>query len=130
MNALSNPPPAVKDADREHPVAGAWRPMIGEIVHCFVEGDYALSKGVEGVDPVSLETAQHIRETVEDYGDTLVELPEATWETSVAQWNSSFWDVMVDLWTAEEGRSDLILQGRVSESEHGARFSIHMVYVP
>jgi hypothetical protein len=60
----------------------------------------------------------------------LVDLPEATWQTSVAMWYGSFWDVLVDLWTAEEGRSDLVLHGRVTESDSGVRFSIHMVYVP
>ncbi|MFL6677323.1 MAG: TOTE conflict system archaeo-eukaryotic primase domain-containing protein [Burkholderiaceae bacterium] len=122
--------PAVKDGDREHPIAGAWRPMLCEVVRCFVDGDYALSRGVDGVDPVSSETEEHIRAYVADYGATLVELPEETWRTSVAQWYGSFWDVLVDLWTAEEGRSDLVLQGRVTESEVGTRFSIHMVYVP
>ncbi|WP_116001300.1 DUF7668 domain-containing protein [Roseateles depolymerans] len=130
MSTLPDTPPAVKDDSREHPIAGAWRPMLCDIVRCFVEGDYALSKGVDGVDPVSSEKAQHIRDALEDYGATLVELPETTWETSVAQWTGDFWDVFVDLWTAEEGQSDLVLQGRVTESEDGARFSIHLVYVP
>ncbi len=123
-------PPAVKDLNEAHPVAAAWRPKLCEIVRRFVESDYGLSKAIQGVDPISSKTAQHIRDTVEDYGATLVELPETTWETSVAQWTGDFWDVLVDLWTAEEGQSDLVLQGRVTESEDGARFSIHLVYVP
>jgi hypothetical protein len=123
-------PPAVKDGIRQYPIAGAWRPMLFEVVRCFVGGDYALSKGVDGVDTVSLEIEEHIRAYVADYGATLVELPQEAWQTSVAQWYGSYWDVLVDLWTVEEGRSDLVLHGRVTESEAGPRFSIHMVYVP
>lgn len=130
MSTLPSSPSAVKDASREHPIAGEWRPMLCEIVRCFVAGDYALSTGVHGVAPVPSETAEHIRASLQDYGATLVELPEATWQTSVAQWSGSFWDVLIDLWTAEEGRSDLVLKGRVTESEAGARFSVHLVYVP
>jgi hypothetical protein len=34
------------------------------------------------------------------------------------------------LWTSREGRSDLVLQAFVAESEGGFNFDIHMVYVP
>jgi hypothetical protein len=122
--------PAVKDEDAEHPIASAWRPMLCEVVRAFVDGDYGLTKGVRGVDPVSAETAEHIRAYLADYGATLVELPEDTWQTSVAQWMGTQWDILVDLWTAEEGPSDLVLQGRVAETDAGPRLTIHMVYVP
>ncbi len=104
--------------------------MLCEVVQRFVGGDYGLAEGVAGVAPVSPETAEHIRDSIADYGATLLELPEETWQTSVAQWQGSFWDVLVDLWTEEEGQSDLVLQGRITESASGIRFAIHMVYVP
>lgn len=104
--------------------------MLCEVVQRIVVGDYGLAEGVADVAPVSPETAEHIRASVADYGATLIELPEETWQTSVAQWQGSFWDVLVDLWTKEEGRSDLVLQGRITESASGIRFAIHMVYVP
>lgn len=37
-------------------------------------------------------------------------------------------DIVVDLWTAEEGRSDLVLEGWVAETDSGPRLTIHMVY--
>jgi len=35
-----------------------------------------------------------------------------------------------DLWTEEEGRSDLVLSGSVSETADGYRFTLRLVYVP
>ena len=104
--------------------------MLREVVRCFVAGDYGLTGGVPGVEPVSKATAEHIRRYLADYAATLVELPEDTWETSVAQWMETHWDVLVDLWTAEEGRSDLVLGGMVVETSAGPRLTVHMVYVP
>ena len=123
-------PPALRDGTREHPIAGAWRPMLRAVVHCLVAGDYRLTKGVLGVEPVSPDTAEHMRAYVAGYGATLIDLPPETWRTSVSHWYGSDWSVMVDLWTAEEGRSDMVLSGRIVESEAGPRFSIDMVYVP
>lgn len=123
-------PPAAKDPDAAHPIAGAWRPMLREVVRRFALGDYHLAQGVPGVEPVSAATAEQVRDYLAEYGATLVELPEDTWQTSVAQWMETHWDILVDLWTAEEGRSDLVLDGKVVETSTGPRLTIHMVYVP
>jgi hypothetical protein len=40
------------------------------------------------------------------------------------------WDVIVDLWTESEGRSDMILSARVTELDDEHRISIYLVYVP
>jgi hypothetical protein len=40
------------------------------------------------------------------------------------------WDVLIDLWTVESGRSDLVLDARVFEVPSGYRYEIHLVYVP
>ncbi len=122
-------PPPVKD-DGERPVADVWRPVFRSIVRALVCQDYRLIGEIDSVDPVSEETAAHIRGNVAAYGATLVELPDDTWNSSVAMWTGSDWDVLVDLWTAEEGRSDLCLSTRVHETYSGFRFAIYMVYVP
>jgi hypothetical protein len=124
------PPDAVKDETAQHPVAGSWRPSLRKVVQAFVRGDYGLSASVLGVEDVSEETREQIREYIADYGATLVELPEKAWKTSVAQWMGTHWDVLVDLWTAEEGRSDLVLSCKVYESDQGYRIALYMVYVP
>ena len=120
----------VKDEEEARPVAVAWRPILCEVVRAFVRGDYKLAEGVHSVDPVPAATAKQIREYIADYGATLIELPEETWETSCAQWTAHRWEVLVDLWTKEEGRSDLVLHVDVAESGAGYRFKVHLVYVP
>ena len=125
-----NEQPAVKDEDDEHPIASAWRPTFREIASAFAEGDFRLERGIDSVEPVSEETANQIRDYVADYGETLVALPGETWESSVAQWMGTHWDVLVDLWTEGEGRSDLVLDAKVYETEAGYRFKVHLVYVP
>jgi hypothetical protein len=123
-------PDAVKDEDAAHPVAAAWRPILCAIVRAFVRGDYRLNEPVAGVEPIPEDLAEHIRASIADYGATLIELPTDTWETSCAQWMGGHWDVLVDLWTEEEGPSDLVLQVEVNESDAGPRFAVQLVYVP
>ncbi len=129
MAAHSIQPP-IKDREREHPVASVWRPVFHEIVKAFVKGDYALD-GIPGVVPVAPNLQEHIQGYIKDYGETLVELSDETWKTSVAQWVDGFWDVIVDLWTKESGCSDMIVQTRVFEEPEGSyRYEVHLVYVP
>ena len=65
-----------------------------------------------------------------NYGETLADLPDEAWETSIAQWMGTHWDVLLDLWTVESGRSDMALCARVFEEEDGFRFEIDSVHVP
>ena len=123
-------PPALKDPDAEHPIAGAWRPILREVVRCLAQGDYQLRQGVHCVEPVTVATAEQIRNYLAEYGATLIALPDDTWRTSVAQWMETHWEILVDLWTAEEGRSDLVLAGNVIETSAGPRLTVYMVHVP
>ena len=63
-------------------------------------------------------------------GVDLVPLPEDTWTTSVTVWCGNRWMCLIDLWTEQEGRSDLVLEAEVRESPSGFRFNVSMVYVP
>lgn len=121
---------AVKDEETERPIPSAWRPVIREIVSAFVRQDYLLTPGIPGVAQVSAETAAQIRDYIQNYGATLIELPDETWESSVCIWMGTRWDALIDLWTASEGRSDLVLSLRVTEANSGFLFHIYMVYVP
>ena len=121
---------AVKDGAQERPIPTTWRPVFRDIVNSFVEHDYCLKAGVSGVEAVSANTAAHIQKCIQNYGASLVELPEETWDSSVCIWSGSHWDVLVDLWTQTEGRSDLVLSARVADVGPGFVFKIHMVYVP
>ena len=121
---------AIKDGTSERPIPTAWRPALRRVVDSFVRSDYAVVNGVDDIESISEETAGHIQSCVQDYGATLKSLPDETWNSSVCIWMGDHWDLLVDLYTEEEGPSDLVLSARVAEGENGFRFSIHMVYVP
>lgn len=122
--------PVSRDSQNEGPIPSAWRPILENIVDAFVRHDYRLADGVSDVAPVSAETAAQIRGYIEQYGATLVALPQASWESSVCIWMEDHWDALIDLWTEEEGRSDLVLQVQVSDPGSGYVVNVYMVYVP
>ena len=118
-------------SEGEHPIPLAWRPVIRAICQSLVDGDYTLRSGIPGVVPLSDDDAAQTRDYLQDYGETLVSLPEETWDSSVCSWQGpGRWDALVDLWTQAEGRSDLVLHLCVSEVVGGLEFRVHMVYVP
>ena len=121
---------AVRDEDMERPIPTAWRKPLREIVDAFVIGEFGLEKGVKGVSPVSADTASHIRSYINDYRATLVALPEATWRSSTCIWYGDHWNALVDLWTQEEGRSDLVLHVRITEADLDFTIEVYLVYVP
>ena len=122
--------PVAKDESKEGPIPSVWRPVFRDIVSALVKGDFKLSAGVPSVSPIAAAAAEHMESYVRDYGETLVDLPEETWKSSVCIWTGRRWDAIVDLWTVREGRSDLVLHTFVRESEGGFKFDIHMIYTP
>ena len=121
---------AFKDESAHQPIPTAWRSVFCEIVGALVERDYRLESGVLGVQPVSVDTAARIQSSIKNYEATLVALPEEAWNSSVCMWYGDHWEALVDLWTQEEGPSDLVLRATVSEEEMGFGFTIQLVYVP
>ncbi|CAN7457260.1 DUF7668 domain-containing protein [Massilia sp. LjRoot122] len=119
-----------KDSKNEGPIPSAWRPTLKSIVDAFVRHDYRLADGVAGVAPVSEKTATQIRTYIQEYGAELVSLPQESWATSVCIWMGDHWDALIDLWTEEEGSSDLVLQVHVSEVGSEPLVTVYMVYVP
>ena len=45
----------------------------------------------------------------------------------MSQWMEGFWEILVDLWTAESGASDMVLHAEVFEAKDGFRFKVHAV---
>ena len=130
MSDIGAEVPIVEDPTRELPVPTAWRPVLKDMADALAAGNFALlgvNERVVGVPPAR---ATSIRENVGDYGATLANLPEETWASSVCIWYEAHWSVLVDLWTEEEGRSDLVLQVRVTKAGAGHLFEVHLVYVP
>ena len=122
--------PALKDETAQHPIASAWRPALSAVVSAFAKGDYALNQCPAHVAPVRASVSDQVQKYIASYGETLIELPEESWRTSAAQWMRAYWDILVDLWTAESGRSDLALCARVYEVDEGFRIEILSVHVP
>ena len=112
----------------EQPIPVEWRPVFSEIVHALAGGDHLLA-GIDSVAPVTEETARQIAGNVDDYGATLVDLTDETWDTSIAAWTGWCWEALVDLRTAEEGASDLALHAEVREAGAGYRFEVEGVWV-
>ncbi|MBB4128358.1 hypothetical protein GGR77_003685 [Xanthomonas translucens] len=109
------------------PIPTHWRQTFREIVGAFAAADYR--PAIPGVEPPSAVTAIQVQHYVSDYGATLMALPEETWQSSVRMWAGDHWDTLVDLWTKEEGRSDLVLHAQVTD-EPNFSVRVHLVYVP
>lgn len=123
--------PAVeKNADHQIAIPKAWRSTLAAIVQALVEADFELTRGVASVQPVPKDLANHLRDSIRAYGCQLISLPELSWNTSVCQWMGSHWELMVDLYSREEGASDLVLSVRAFEAPTGHAFEILSVHVP
>ena len=96
----------------------------------LAEGDWELARSIPSVVGPTTGIAAQMRDYVADYGEALAELPDDTWETSIAQWMGTFWEVLVDLYTIPSGRSDMVLHLHAFEAEDGFRFEIQLLYVP
>ncbi|MGV9213995.1 DUF7668 domain-containing protein [Micromonospora sp. RB23] len=121
----------VKDASLEGSIPQAWRPTLKAVVDSLVRRDAAIGAGLPPVDPVPSELSQKCLQAVDNYGAvTLITPPDECWNTSVALWLGDHWRCLVDLWTEEEGRSDLVLDVDVFEHGPGYRYRVNLVYVP
>jgi hypothetical protein len=127
---MSGPVSVLKDEHRQRPIPSLWRNTLSDIAEALKEGDFSLEREVAGVRPISTEDATRIASNIKSYGARLTSLPATTWETSACQWTTEYWDVLVDLFTVEEGASDLVLAVRVYEDGSGYSFEIQSVHVP
>lgn len=119
-----------KNEEEELPIPHIWRTIFKEIVKAFVERDYEVIRGIKNVNPVSKSSADQIKGYIEDYGEELIELPEDTWDTSVYICHGDYWNVLIDLFTKEEGLSDLTLNAEVRELNGQYAVDVQLVYVP
>lgn len=122
--------PVLKDEDNQTPVPTVWRNAFKLIVEALKEGDFKLNLRVSEARSISAKDAAIITGNIHDYGDQLVDLPDDTWSTSVCQWMLDYWEVYVDLFTAKEGASDLVLAVRVYEDRASYIFEVQSVHVP
>jgi hypothetical protein len=122
--------PVIKDEDKELPVPTEWRKPLADIVACLASGDFSK---LSSLPAVTLEGGwgwQSIERYIKSYGCKLTSLPEESWRTSIYRWMDGYWDVLVDLFTIEEGCSDLVMFVRVYPREGSYAFQIQSVHVP
>ncbi|WBX75321.1 hypothetical protein PG911_11705 [Tenacibaculum ovolyticum] len=119
-----------KNEEEELPIPHVWRPTFKAIVNAFVEQDYKLSSEIKNVNPISDETAEQIKEYIEDYGEELIQLPDSTWDSSVYMSYGDYWNILIDLYTKDEGLSDLVLNAEIREFNNEYLIEIKLVYVP
>jgi hypothetical protein len=111
------------------PLPASFRAPIAEIVDALVREDYAAldadgRSGAVGADG--------LRRAVADYGRSLVELPDAAYKLSDAghlTGRPGEWWIVVPMWTAEEGRSDLTLELNATPAHDGHRFTVTDLHV-
>ena len=122
--------PVIKCEDQELPVPTEWRKPLTDIVACLASGEFSK---LSSLPAVTLEGGwgwQDIETYIRDYGCKLTSLPEESWRTSIYLWMGGYWEVLVDLFTVEEGCSDLVLFVRVHPREGSYTFQISSVHVP
>ncbi|MBQ4880561.1 hypothetical protein J8M21_25515 [Pseudoalteromonas luteoviolacea] len=96
----------------------------------FVNQDYNLNEAIDSVGSISDSLASYIKENIEEFDETLVSLPQETWDTSVCQWMESYWEVLIDLYTLESGLCDLVLSIRVYERSESYYFEVQSLHIP
>ncbi|HQZ58966.1 MAG TPA: hypothetical protein PLQ39_04645 [Acinetobacter sp.] len=126
---MSNFSPILYD-EMPHKVPSAWRHTVQEIVEVFKNKNYEKLNNIAGVNQIDYDYAQDIGQNIDNYGETLISLPEQTWNTSECMWSEGFWEIYIDLFTENEGRSDLILSLKVNEINKDYKFEIMNIYVP
>ena len=96
---------------------------VRSIVRMLVARDYA---GIERATDGRRLTAEQVANAVTEYGRTLVMPPERTFQSldavAVTGPGPRRWSVRFDLWTAQEGRSDLTLELTIVERGDGGVF--------
>lgn len=101
---------------------------IRRLVDDLAAGNYA---AIEAAGWMGRQTEAQLRQSILDYGRTLVSLPRDGAEIHLYQSNRNPQElfVNVDLWTVEEGRSDLTLQLTVVENGANPQLSIEDLHV-
>ena len=107
-----------------------WRPVVAGVVRRLAAGDFTglVRDGVaparEGPDDLGFE------HWVVKYPASLVDLPDEAWTFTDHRptGEQDVWDVSVDLWTAEEGRSDLTLEGQVRDDGSAVILRIERIH--
>ncbi|QNE17818.1 hypothetical protein F1D05_07740 [Kribbella qitaiheensis] len=111
------------------PVPERFRPLLAHVIDLVAAGDL---DGLRRDPRIALSDPDDPLYWVREYPGTVVKLPEEAWEFAeviIARDDGVTWSVAVDLWTAEEGRSDLILEAEVRQHRDGLVIEVENIHV-
>jgi len=111
-----------------HPVPDRFRTIVADAVRMIADGDLAAVHehpqiGIRGDDPLVW---------VRHYPATITALPAEAWDIADAieiNGHPGTWSLVVPLWTAEEGRSDLSLEATAQDLPSGPAITIDGIHV-
>ena len=122
--------PVPYDSEFQSPIPSIWRDCIIQIVEAFKDKDFGRLNTLPSVQCIDLAYAEEIAENIDAYGAHLISLAEESWHTSVCIYmENESWKAIIDLFTVEEGRSDLILDLFIVKKENQFIFQINNIYV-
>ncbi|OTG97337.1 hypothetical protein B9T24_04245 [Acinetobacter sp. ANC 4654] len=123
--------PVPYDSEFQSPIPSIWKDCIIQIVEAFKDKDLARLNTLPSVQRIDLAYASKIAENIDAYGAHLMSLAEESWHTSVCIYmENESWKAIIDLFTVEEGRSDLIIDLFIFKKENQFIFQINNIYVP
>jgi hypothetical protein len=107
-------------------LVGAVRKVVGFLVAGDFEWVERLTRGIRL-------SADAIKSAVHDYGGTLVFPPASAFEEvdaiRIEGSEPPRWSIRFDLWTEEEGRSDLSIEMTVEEGPEGSPIELDNIHV-
>ena len=123
--------PVPYDSEFQSPIPSIWRDCIIQIIEAFKDKDFGRLNTLPSVQCIDLAYASEIAENIDAYGAHLISLAEESWHTSVCIYmENESWKAIIDLFTVEEGRSDLIIDLFIFKKENQFIFQINNIYVP
>ena len=110
-------------------VPDAFRGSITDLVDALVRGDLA---SLDRDGRAGRVGAEGIRRSITDYGRTLTHLPDQAFDLAEAgevDARPGEWWIVLPMWTAEEGRSDLSLELVALPTADGHRLEVTDLHV-
>jgi hypothetical protein len=111
------------------PVPDGLRAPITDLVEALVRGDF---DSLEEDGRAGRVGADGLRRSITEYGRTLVVLPNEAFdlvEAGMVTARPREWWIVVPMWTAEEGRSDLSLELAAVPTQDGHRLEVTDLHV-
>jgi hypothetical protein len=105
---------------------------VKDVIRSIAEGDY---EALEADGTAGRLSAEDLRRAIANYGRTLNIPPDKVLEQELVRdavpirGETDRWALVADLWTVEEGRSDLSLEATAEATPGGIRVSIEDLHV-